>query len=172
MAVSKKFFQPQSKKIAMNKNLPKKSAKNLFLVGIASASVFISGSAFALENTNNSSSGQSFNNQTSLTDASVRSNEVLAQTTPEDNKPPAPGDVSPRENPPPAPEGSSGERPSSPSDGGGGAAAPQPPDAKPRGTAPSPSGSSSTEDKPSGAASGPKPGTWYCINNPNPSCRG
>lgn len=172
MAVNKKFSQPTSKKIAMNEKIPKKSAKELFIVGIASASVFLSGSALALGTTNKSNSNQSFNNPTSLADSSVRSKEVLAQTAPEDNKPPAPGDVSPRENPPPAPDGSSEQRPSS--SGSGGTGTPQPSDAKPRGSEPPTTGTSPTDTPRDRNASGPppQPGTWLCINNPNPKCRG
>ena len=158
----------------MNEKLKKKSSKELFLVGIASASVFLSGSAWALGNTNNSNSNQSFNNPTSLAESNLKSKDVIAQTNPEDNKPPAPGDVRPRENPP-APSGTSGASgsPSSDSDGGSGAGAGSPPsDAKPRGSTPPPSGTSPTENRSSGSATGPKPGTWYCINNPNPSCKG
>lgn len=160
----------------MNEKLKKKSSKELFLVGIASASIFLSGSALALEKTNNSNFSQLSNNSTSLADATVSSKEVLAQTTPEDNTPP-PTDVRPRENPPPPPAGTSGESesPSSGSGGGSGAGAgagSPPSDAKPRGSTPPPTGTSPTENRSSGAATGPKPGTWYCINNPNPSCKG
>ncbi len=173
MAVIKKISQPTSKKIAMNKKLPKKSAKDVFIVGIASASVFLSGSALALGNTNNTNSNQSFSNPTSLADSSVKSKDVLAQTAPEDNKPPAPGDVSPRENPPPRPGGSSDQRPSS-DDGSRGTGTPQPSDAKPRGSEPPTTGTSPTDTPRDRNASGPppQPGTWLCINNPNPKCRG
>ena len=171
--IQEDISQPKSKKIVMNENLPKKSVKELFIVGIASASVFLSGSALALGNTNNSSSNQSFDNPTSLADSSVRSKEVLAQAPAEDNqRQPSPGDVSPRENPPVSPDGSSGERPSSSSEGSSGVGSPQPSDAKPRGSSPPPTGKSPTDSSSSGAASGPKPGTWLCINNPNSSCRG
>ncbi len=164
----------------MKEKLKKKSSKELFLVGIASASIFFSGSALALEKTNNSNFSQPSDNSTSLADSTVSSKEVLAQTTPEDNTPP-PTDVRPRENPPPAPAGTSGESdsPSSGSDGGSdggsgaGAGAGSPPsDAKPRGSTPPPTGTSPTENRSSGDPTGPKPGTWYCINNPNPSCKG
>ncbi|HEY9707882.1 MAG TPA: hypothetical protein V6D48_06725 [Oculatellaceae cyanobacterium] len=157
----------------MNKKLKKKSSKELFLVGIASASIFLSGSALALETTNNSNSSQLSNNSTSLADSTVSSKEVLAQTNPEDNTPP-PTDVRPRENPPPAPAGTSGESgsPSSGSDGSSGVGTPPPSDAKPRGSTPPTTGTSPTENSSSGAATDPKPGTWLCINNPNPSCKG
>lgn len=170
MAVSKKLDLRNPKEIAMNEKLKKKSSKELFLVGIASASIFLSGSALALETTNNSNSSQLSNNLTSLADSTVSSKEVLAQTTPEDNTPP-PTDVRPRENPPAPPGGTSGES-GSPSSGAGAGAGSPPSDAKPRGSTPPPTGTSPTENRSSGAATGPKPGTWYCINNPNPSCKG
>lgn len=178
--MSEEFSPPKPKQIVMNEQLKKKSSRKLFIVGLASTSVFLSGAAFAREKTNISDSNQFFNNPTSLADSAVRGKEVLAQAQPEENKPPAPGDVAPRENPPPSGDVSPRENTSPPSENptgnppSGGAVSPPPPsDAKPRGSAPPPTGASPV-DSPRRDASGPppKPGTWLCINNPNPACRG
>ena len=168
--VSSPHFPGKSPKLVMTKKLKKKANKKLFVVGIASASLFFSGSALALEKTNTSDSNQFFNSNTSSADSTVKGKELIAQTNPEDNKPHPPSDLSPRENPPPAPANS--QRQEAPPSGNP-VTPPAPPDAKPRGSSPPPTGTSPL-DSPSPGASGPppKPGTWLCINNPHPSCRG
>jgi hypothetical protein len=152
----------------MNKKIKKKASRDIFIVGIASASVFLSGSALALEKTNTRDSDQFLNNHTSLPDSTVKSTEVLAQTGPEGNTPSAPSGVNSRDNSPP---GNSQREDAPPS--GKPVSPPPPPDAKPRGSSPPPTGTSPVDNPPRDASGpGPKPGTWLCINNPNPSCRG
>jgi hypothetical protein len=132
----------------MNRQLKKNSSKKIAsIIGIASISTLFSFPVFALTNP-----GDNISN----------SNQLLAQTQPGSDTSPAP-----RTNADEKPMPSGGQTPES-------KPAPEAaPPSTPR-TVPSlPPDKTTTGNKPEAAADASlKPGSWLCMNNPNPQCRG
>ena len=128
---------------------PNKSSIKRFvsLAGVVSASLFLNFPARAITSPEASGSNQMSNNYTYATDSTVSSKEVLAQGSTGGGQTPAGGGNTDMQSP--AGEGSTGAQPPAP-------------DANNAGTKPA---------APTSSGGTLKPGSWECINNPNPQCR-
>jgi hypothetical protein len=148
----------------MSEQLKKNASKKLIsMVGIASASVFLSFPAFALISSNASDSNQRLNTYTSPIDSTTVSSENLLAQSGTGNEPT-----------PSAPSGGSDTNqtptPSTPSGGSNTTPTPSTPSGGSQ-TAPSTSQGRTTGGTGYSTDDGRLvKGGWICLNNPNPKC--
>ena len=165
---------------------PNKSSIKRFvsLAGVVSASLFLNFPARAITSLEASGSNQMSNNYTYATDSTVSSKEVLAQgstgggQTPAggsdtDMQPPSDGDNTENMQPPTG-GGSGGGSTDMQSPAGGGSDMQSPAGEGSTGDQPPAPDANNAGTKPAAPTSSGgtlKPGSWECINNPNPQCR-
>ncbi|MBW4575525.1 MAG: hypothetical protein KME08_09615 [Aphanothece sp. CMT-3BRIN-NPC111] len=137
-----------------------KKIKNFIaLVGVASAGAFLCFPALALISSSGSGSNQSLNNHAQA-ESTLNTRKLLAQSMPGDSVSPPPVVAEPI-SPTPVPETTTSPTPV--------------PETT---TSPTPIPEATTSPTPAPQTqnyrtSGPlEPGTWLCLNNPNPVCRG